>query len=71
MARRIVVSDASADRFGIQITHAPGQVGWLVGNDGDYMLFETEKEAAKVLKRLRNDDHYSWNCLAEVKKFGK
>ena len=69
MARRIIVTDPNADRFGIRITDPTGRVGWIVGQDCDYLLFDSEAEASKALRKMKNNDNYSWNCEAVVAKF--
>ena len=70
MARRIIASDTE-DRFGIRILWPDKTCGWIVGNDGDYLLFRTEREAAKALKAMKSNDNYTWNCTAEVATFRK
>lgn len=58
-------------RFGILITYSDGHSGWIVGADSDYLLFDSEKEAGKALRKLRGNDNYTWNCNAHVAKFSK
>ena len=54
--------------FGIKVT-SNGIVGWIVGKDADIWLFKDKASAAAVLKRLKTDDRYSWNCEAVVAEF--
>ena len=68
MGRKIV---AVEDRYGILVIHHDGSSGWLVGNDNDYLLFTSLKEATKYLKKLKTDGSYSWNCEVTVAKFDK
>lgn len=70
MARKIIASDTE-DRFGIRILWPDKACGWIVGSDGDYLLFRTEREASKALKAMKANDNYTWNCNAEVASFRK
>lgn len=69
MARKIKVIE-EGEKFGIRITHRDGTVGWVVGADGQTLLLDTEKEANRALKQLRQMD-YSWNCDVAVSKYEK
>lgn len=69
MARKQKVLDLGTTRYGIKVTDTTGRVGWIVGQDGDYLLFESEDDAAKALKKMKRDDRYSWNCRAEAVRF--
>ena len=68
MARRIIIREADADKFGIRITYPDGGGGWVAGADGGYLTFPTQREAEKALRDMRRADHYSWNCEAAVEK---
>ena len=70
MARKIIAVD-EPDRFGILVTYSDGQSGWIAGTDNGYMLFPTEKEANKALRKLKRNDNYSWNCNIKVARFQK
>lgn len=67
MGRKIKISDA--EQYGIRIDHGNGKIGWIVGPDGNYLLFDTEEEAAKALRKMKKDDRYSWNCDVQVTLF--
>lgn len=54
--------------FGIKIT-CSGEAGWIVGKDGDVLLFKDKPAANAVLKQMKGDDRYSWNCEAVVAEF--
>lgn len=69
MARKQKALDLRASRYGIRITDQTGRVGWIVGQDGDYLLFDSENDAAKALRKMKKDARYSWNCTAEVSVF--
>ncbi len=56
-------------KYGIRITHEKSMVGWVVGEDGDVLLFPTKQEAEKSLKQMKSNDRYSWNCNVEVAEF--
>jgi len=72
MARKLkIIEDADVKKYGIRITYSDGKSGWIVGSDCDYLLFDSEPEAARALKRMKKDDRYSWNCTAEVVPFNK
>ena len=68
MARKIIVKDTDADRFGIRVSYPDGGGGWIAGTDGGYLTFATQKEAEKALRNMRRTDHYSWNCDTRVEK---
>lgn len=67
--RKVIMVDADAGKYGIRITHNDGVVGWIVGQNGEVLLFNTEKEAKKKLNSMIKNENYSWNCIAEVAKF--
>jgi len=69
MARRLKAIDADAVKYGIRITYKDGKIGWIIGSDCDYLLFNSEAEASKALKKMKKDDRYSWNCVAEIARF--
>ena len=71
MARKIKITDADVEKYGIRITHEDKKVGWIVGPDGDYLLFNSEEEAARALRKMKRDPRYSWNCVAEAARFQK
>ena len=71
MARKIRMIDADADKYGIRIIHEDGKVGWIVGPDCDYLLFDDMASAEKALRSMKRDKRYSWNCVAEAAKFSK
>ena len=56
-------------KYGIKITYEKGPVGWIVGKDGDIMLFPDKASAAAALKKMISDDRYSWNCDASAAEF--
>lgn len=56
-------------QFGIKIIHDNGPVGWIVGKDGDIMLLSDKTSATAMLKKLKADDRYSWNCEAIITEF--
>lgn len=58
-----------AGKYGIRITHSNGSTGWVAGKDCKVLLFRTKPEATKALKQMKNDQHYSWKCEAEVMEF--
>ena len=51
-------------KYGLRITYEKGPVGWIVGKDGDVMLFADKFSATAILKKTKADDSYSWNCDA-------
>ena len=67
--RKVLMIDADSGKYGIRVTHNDGVVGWIVGQDGEVLLFKTEKEAQKRLNAMRKDNRYSWNCNVEVAEF--
>ena len=69
MARKIKIEPADSDKFGILVSYPDGASGWIVGPDCDYLLFDTEAEAAKALRKMKKDDRYSWNCDVQVTLF--
>ena len=56
-------------RYGIKISYEKGPEGWIVGNDGDVMLFADKATATATLKKMKADDRYSWNCEAVAAEF--
>ena len=58
-------------QYGIRITHGEPRpsVGWIVGRDGDILLFPDKPKATAALKEMKKNETYSWNCLAEVVEF--
>ena len=56
-------------KYGIRITYEKGPVGWIVGKDGDIMLFPDKASAAAALKKMKSDGRYSWNCDASAAEF--
>ncbi len=56
-------------KYGIRITHDKGPEGWIVGKDGDVMLFADKASATATLKKMKTDDRYSWNCDAAAAEF--
>ena len=56
-------------KYGIRITCEKGPVGWIVGKDSDVMLFEDKASATAMLKKMKAEDHYSWNCDAAAAQF--
>ena len=56
-------------KYGIKITYEKGSEGWIVGKDGDVMLFADKATATATLKKMKADDRYSWNCEAVVTEF--
>ena len=56
-------------KYGIRITYEKGPVGWIVGKDGDVMLFADKASATAALKKMKADDRYSWNCDATAAEF--
>ena len=56
-------------KYGITITNEKGPEGWIVGKDGDVMLFADKATATATLKKMKADDRYSWNCEATVVEF--
>lgn len=71
MARKIIFLDADSDRYGIRVSYEDGRSGWIVGEDSDYLLFDTQKDAEKALRKMLRDNRYSWNCKTEVARFPK
>ena len=69
MQRKIKITDADTDKYGLRVTHVDGVTGWIVGADGDYLLFDSETDAEKALRKMKRDENYSWNCTAVVDKF--
>ena len=64
MKRKIIVTDGA--RYGIRITHPDGSSGWIAGGDKGCLTFSSEAEAQKALRKMRKNDKYTWNCVAEV-----
>ena len=71
MARTVMITDAEPDRFGIRVTDPTGRVGWIAGPDGDYLLFDSQSDAERALRKMMRDHRYSWNCTAEAVRFTK
>ena len=69
MAMKIKAVDPGTEKYGIRITHDDGKIGWIAGPDCDYLLFDSEHDALKALRRMLRDDRYSWNCVVEVARF--
>lgn len=69
MPRKIKITNATYDKFGIRIVHVNGTSGWAIGDDRDYLLFDTEEDAIKAMKKMKRDGRYSWNCTVSVAKF--
>ena len=60
-----------ADRYGIRVKRENGTSGWIAGKDCKVLLFKTKPEAARALKQMKNDLHYSWTCETEAAEFTK
>jgi len=71
MTRKIKIEPADADKFGILVSYQDGASGWIVGPDCDYLLFDSDQEASRALRKLKRNDNYSWNCRAEVVRFSR
>lgn len=67
--RKVIMIEADSDKYGIRVTHNDGVVGWIVGQSGEVLLFNTKKEAQKKLNELLKNNNYSWNCTVEVAYF--
>ena len=64
-----IVKTTNETKYGIRITCEKGPEGWIVGKDGDVMLFADKASATATLKKMKADDRYSWNCDAAAAEF--
>ena len=49
-------------KYGIRVTYEKGPEGWIVGKDGDVMLFTDKTTATATLNKMKEDDRYSRMC---------
>lgn len=70
MARKIVAVD-DVEKFGIMVSYPDKTSGFVVGQGGEIVLFNTRRQAEKALKAMKADDNYTWNCAVEVAPFRK
>ena len=59
----------TSTKYGIKISYDKGPTGWVVGKDSDIMLFSDKATATAILKKMKTDDRYSWNCEATITEF--
>ena len=69
MARKVSESVPPAAGFAICISYDGGVSGFLTGEAGKVIVWPTEAEAEKALKKLTKNAKYSWNCHVKVEKY--